>query len=83
MTARQLGINWSAFINPAFMSPELLDAMLAAGCDAVEYGTESGSQVMLRNLGKAFSVADVRSASLLCRERGVDSHPSRSACRVR
>lgn len=72
MTAQQLGINWSAFINPAFMSPELLDAMLAAGCDAVEYGTESGSQVMLRNLGKAFSVADVRSSSLLCRERGMD-----------
>jgi len=72
MAAEQLGINWSAFINPAFMSPELLDAMLAAGCDAVEYGTESGSPVMLQNLGKAFTVEDVRAASLLCRERGVD-----------
>lgn len=72
MAAEQFGINWSAFINPAFMSPALLDAMLAAGCDALEYGTESGSPVMLRNLGKAFSVDDVRSASLLCRQRGVD-----------
>ncbi|MBC7961831.1 MAG: cobalamin B12-binding domain-containing protein [Steroidobacteraceae bacterium] len=72
MIAEKLAINWSAFINPAFMSPGLLDAMLAAGCDAVEYGTESGSPTMLKNLGKSFSVDDVRSASLLCRERNVD-----------
>ncbi|QEM68432.1 radical SAM protein [Geobacter sp. FeAm09] len=72
MTEERLEINWSAFINPAFMPPGLLDVMLAAGCDAVEYGTESGSPVMLRNLGKAFTVADVREGSRLCRERQVD-----------
>jgi radical SAM superfamily enzyme YgiQ (UPF0313 family) len=72
MAAEQLAINWSAFINPAFMPPGLLDAMLAAGCDAVEYGTESGSPLMLGNLGKSFTVADVRDASRLCRERQVD-----------
>jgi len=72
MIAEKLPLNWSAFINPAFMSPELLDIMLTAGCDAVEYGTESGSPIMLKNLGKSFSVEDVRSASLLCRERNVD-----------
>ncbi|KAB0669804.1 radical SAM protein [Oryzomonas sagensis] len=72
MTAERLAINWSAFINPAFMPPGLLDVMLAAGCDAVEYGTESGSPVMLKNLGKAFTVADVREGSRLCRERQVD-----------
>lgn len=72
MALEQFGINWSAFINPAFMSPRLLNAMQEAGCDALEYGTESGSPAMLKNLGKAFSVDDVRSASLLCRERGMD-----------
>ncbi len=72
MIAEKLPINWSAFINPAFMSPELLDVMLAAGCDAVEYGTESGSPAMLKNLGKSFTAEDVRSASLLCRQRNVD-----------
>lgn len=72
MIAERLPINWSAFINPAFMSPELLDVMLAAGCDAVEYGTESGSPAMLKNLGKSFTVDEVRSASLLCRERNLD-----------
>ncbi len=68
----KLPINWSAFINPAFMTPELLDNMLAAGCDALEYGTEAGSPTMLTNLGKSFTVEDVRAASLICRQRNVD-----------
>jgi radical SAM superfamily enzyme YgiQ (UPF0313 family) len=68
----QLKLNWTAFINPAFMNEKLLDSMLAAGCDAVEFGTESGSPVMLKNLGKSFTVDDVRSASQLCSVRGVD-----------
>ncbi len=72
MIAAQLKINWTAFINPAFMTPGLFDCLLAAGCDAIEYGTESGSPVMLKNLGKSFTVEDVRSASQLCRSRGMD-----------
>jgi radical SAM superfamily enzyme YgiQ (UPF0313 family) len=72
MIAAQLKVAWTAFINPAFISPELLDLMLSAGCDAVEFGTESGSPQMLKNLGKSFTVEDVCSASLLCRQRGVD-----------
>ena len=70
--AEKLPLNWSAFINPAHFSPELLDVMLEAGCDAVEFGTEAGSPVMLKNLGKSFGVDEVRKASLLCRQRGVD-----------
>jgi radical SAM superfamily enzyme YgiQ (UPF0313 family) len=70
--AEKLPLNWSAFINPAHFSPELLDVMLEAGCDAVEFGTEAGSPIMLKNLGKSFGVEEVRKASLLCRRCGVD-----------
>lgn len=72
MTAERLPVNWSAFINPDFMSPELMDAMLAAGCDAVEFGSDSGSPAMLRSLHKSFTVDDLRRASHLCHERGMD-----------
>jgi len=65
-------INWSAFINPGFSSVSLFRAMAAAGCDAVEFGSESGSPRMLANLGKSFGVAEIRSASLLCRDLGLD-----------
>lgn len=72
LKAENLPLNWSAFINPAFMSPALLESMQAAGCDAIEFGTESGSPLMLARLGKSFDVAAIRSASLLCRQAGLD-----------
>lgn len=72
MVDAELNVNWSAFINPGFVSPALLEVMVGAGCDAVEFGTEAGSPVMLRNLGKSFGVAEIRDASRLCRDLGVD-----------
>jgi radical SAM superfamily enzyme YgiQ (UPF0313 family) len=72
MTSEKLAMNWSAFINPAHISPELLDDMIEAGCDAVEFGTETGSPTMLKNLGKSFNIEQVRIASLMCEQRGVD-----------
>jgi radical SAM superfamily enzyme YgiQ (UPF0313 family) len=68
----RLPINWSAFINPDFITPPLMQAMAEAGCDAVEFGTDSGSAAMLKSLGKSFTVAAVRSSSRLCREFGMD-----------
>ena len=72
MIEARLPLNWSAFINPGFITPALLQLMLEAGCDAVEFGTDSASPTMLASLGKSFSVADIRDASRLCREFGVD-----------
>ncbi|MBK5276266.1 MAG: radical SAM protein [Desulfuromonadales bacterium] len=72
MKAARLPVNWSAFINPDFITVELMDDMLAAGCDAVEFGSDSGSQRMLKNLRKSFTVEDLRMASRLCRDMGVD-----------
>ena len=72
LAAAGVSVNWSAFINPQFVTAELMAAMVAAGCDAVEYGSDAGSPAMLRSLGKSFTVADIRSASTLCHEHGVD-----------
>ena len=68
----RLPLNWSAFINPAFMTPSLMEAMAEAGCNAVEFGTDSGSPAMLKSLGKSFTVQAVRSSSRLCGEFGLD-----------
>lgn len=72
MKEARLPVNWSAFINPDFITPQLLEEMLSAGCDAVEFGSDSGSPVMLKNLCKSFTVDDLRMSSRLCREMGVD-----------
>lgn len=68
----RLPLNWSAFINPDFMTSSLLEVMQKAGCDAVEFGTDSGSPVMLKNLRKSFTVDAVRLSSRICRDLGVD-----------
>jgi len=68
----RLQVNWSAFINPDFITPRLLQLMQEAGCDAVEYGSDSGSALMLKNMGKSFSVDSIRESSRLCREIGMD-----------
>jgi radical SAM superfamily enzyme YgiQ (UPF0313 family) len=72
MISAGLSINWSAFINPSFITADLIGIMVEAGCDAFEFGTDSGSPAMLRNLGKSFAADDVRDASALCRDHGVD-----------
>jgi radical SAM superfamily enzyme YgiQ (UPF0313 family) len=72
IAVERLAINWSAFINPDFISPSLMQSMAGAGCDAVEFGTDSGSPLMLKSLGKSFTVEAVRSSSRLCREFGMD-----------
>lgn len=72
MAIEKLPLNWSAFINPDFITPELMNDMLAAGCDAVEFGSDSGSEAMLKNLRKSFTVTDLRKASRLCSQMGLD-----------
>jgi len=72
MKAARLPVKWSAFINPDFITAGLMDDMLEAGCDAVEFGSDSGSPLMLKNLCKSFTVEDLRSASRLCKDLGLD-----------
>lgn len=72
MKESSLPVNWSAFINPDFITEKLLEEMLAAGCDAVEFGSDSGSPQMLKNLHKSFTVEDLRASSRLCRALGMD-----------
>lgn len=71
MIAEDLRLSWSAFVNPGHLDARLVDLMVRAGCDAVELGTDSGSDRMLRSLGKSFTVDEVRAASRLCRDAGV------------
>jgi radical SAM superfamily enzyme YgiQ (UPF0313 family) len=64
-------IRWSCFVTPGNFTGELLDLMLEAGCQSIDFGTDAGSNVTLRAYRKSFNADDVRAASALCRERGV------------
>jgi radical SAM superfamily enzyme YgiQ (UPF0313 family) len=68
---RSLDIQWSCYANPAHMTEDLADAMVRAGCTAVEFGTDSLVDEMLRNMGKNFTFSKVRKASAICKKSGL------------
>jgi radical SAM superfamily enzyme YgiQ (UPF0313 family) len=65
---RRLDIQWSCCLNPAFVTRRLIGLMKKAGCTQVEVGSESGSDKMLKNLKKGFSVEDVKKCCLYLKE---------------
>lgn len=66
MVEKQLEVRWSAFVHPGFLSEDLLKWMKEAGCAGVEFGTDSGSDQMLKGYRKSFTQEQVVQASQLC-----------------
>ncbi len=57
MVAAGLGLPWLCHARVDLVDEALLAALKEAGCELVFYGLESGSDRVLRRLGKAFSVS--------------------------
>ncbi len=69
---RDIGVKWSPYVNPRYLSEELLDLMIRAGCDGIVFGTDTGSDKMLVNMGKDFDVNSIKYASSLCKSAGIE-----------
>jgi radical SAM superfamily enzyme YgiQ (UPF0313 family) len=72
MIRSKIKIKWSAFVNPGFLTKDLLKWMGDAGCVGIEFGTDSGSPRMLRNYGKSFGVEDIVESSRSCSALGIN-----------
>ncbi len=66
MIRSRVNVKWSAFVNPGFLDEDLLKWMKEAGCVGIEFGSDSGSPRMLKNLKKSFTTENVIQASELC-----------------
>jgi radical SAM superfamily enzyme YgiQ (UPF0313 family) len=66
MVRRKVHVRWSAFVNPSFLNETLLQRMKEAGCDGIEFGTDSGSPRMLESYQKSFSREDIIQSSKIC-----------------
>ncbi|OGR64931.1 MAG: hypothetical protein A2X30_03940 [Elusimicrobia bacterium GWB2_63_16] len=53
---------------------ELLDLMKAAGCYRIFYGIESGSDEVLKRIGKGETLAQVRAAVTMAKKAGLEVH---------
>jgi radical SAM superfamily enzyme YgiQ (UPF0313 family) len=69
---RKLRMNWRCIIYPDKVDNQLVDLMVAAGCKQISLGFESGSEQMLKNLNKQFTLDDVRAVSEIFAEKGIE-----------
>jgi radical SAM superfamily enzyme YgiQ (UPF0313 family) len=68
---RDLGIRWNAFSRVDTITPEIIDTMARAGCQAICFGVESGSQAVLDRVNKRSNLGKVRDAMRMAQEAGI------------
>ncbi|WP_148689086.1 B12-binding domain-containing radical SAM protein [Methanopyrus sp. SNP6] len=66
-----LDVTWGCAARVDTIDRELLELMREAGCSVLFFGVESGSQEVLDNVGKGFTVEQTKKAFQLCREFGI------------
>ena len=59
---RKLNIGWDVRARVDTVTPEMLKAMRAAGCERIHYGVEAGTEKILKVLNKRITVEQVRQA---------------------
>ena len=73
LLGRNLEVKWSCYLHPQFVTESLLSLMKESGCTGVEFGTDAGSDQVLKKLGKSFTKEEIRRASQLCHKVGLPS----------
>ena len=66
-----LPLEWLCLINPAYPDEELFHLLREAGCVQAQVGNESGSDLVLTNLGKGFSRRQVEETFQLLQRVGL------------
>jgi anaerobic magnesium-protoporphyrin IX monomethyl ester cyclase len=68
---RRLNFLWSCDTRADVLDEELLREMRLAGCERLSLGVESGSDLILRNINKRLTVAEVLRATELAKRFGI------------
>ena len=71
LLALNLELSWMCIVYPCDMEESLVRDMARAGCREVSLGFESGSERILRNMNKRFSLEEIRRTSELFRRYGI------------
>ena len=66
-----LDIRWWGILYPAQVDEELAELMAKAGCEHVSIGFESGSEQILKNMNKRFTLKTVRRISKMLADHGI------------
>ncbi len=63
-----LKVKWTASSRVSVMDEELIKRMKECGCVALQFGIESGSQIILNNIKKQSTVEQAKNALILCKK---------------
>ncbi len=68
---RDLKFAWTAFARVNTVDKPTLEMMVAAGCDCVSFGLETGSPEILKTARKGTTIEQAKKAAQLCHETGM------------
>ena len=71
MKKNKLDTEWVCDTRVNLVSRELLAKMKEAGCKAIWFGVESGSQRILKRINRNITLEETETAFKLCREQGI------------
>ncbi len=71
LSARAMGVQWTAYITPAGLTLELVQAMAQAGCTSVDLGTDAASAPTLAGLRKSFGLREIERCCHWLRDAGI------------
>jgi radical SAM superfamily enzyme YgiQ (UPF0313 family) len=70
---RDTRIRWNAFSRVDTVTPEIVETMARAGCQAICFGVESGNQEVLDLVKKKSNLAKVKEAMRMSQEAGISA----------
>jgi radical SAM superfamily enzyme YgiQ (UPF0313 family) len=70
---RDTGIRWNAFSRVDTISPEIVETMAKAGCQAICFGVESGNQEVLDLVKKNSNLQKVKEAMRMTQDVGISA----------
>jgi radical SAM superfamily enzyme YgiQ (UPF0313 family) len=73
LVRRNTGIRWNAFSRVDTISPEIVETMAKAGCQAICYGVESGNQEVLDLVKKNSNLQKVKEAMRMTQDVGTSA----------
>jgi radical SAM superfamily enzyme YgiQ (UPF0313 family) len=73
LARRDTGIRWNGFSRVDTITPEIVETMARAGCQAICFGVESGNQEILDLAKKHSSLARVREAMRMTQAAGISA----------
>jgi radical SAM superfamily enzyme YgiQ (UPF0313 family) len=71
LVRRNTGIRWNAFSRVDTISPEIVETMARAGCQAICFGVESGNQEILDLVKKKSDLEKVKAAMRMTQAAGI------------